>query len=384
MAAPQINKTTTIEEFEALAEATYQTIVQVGLSTADKSKVRSDLLGRFAQQQGMSVADAEDLLRRNSGATAAAPSASSTPLVAQTPEEEEQKQQALQQLAEAMRERATAADGPYFWEKPESVAFIEMFIALRRDAGLVANLLITGPSGTGKTEGIMRAGNRAGIPVYKVDCASVTTADKWLGHKEFEDGATKYVLSEHLKWVEAKDCEPGIVLYDEITRLHPTLHNTLLPILDGSQSVWVPELGIHIKVHPDTIFIATANIGVNYTGTHKLDGAMAGRFGYRMERDYPPQAEEEIILAKRTGVNATQAKTLVEIANLTRQRMRTGELDDAISTRNLLDCAALVAAGMPIMQATEFTFVTTFSEDGGAASQRTAVRQIITGKAGAR
>jgi hypothetical protein len=37
---------------------------------------------------------------------------------------------------------------------------------------------------------------------------------------------------------------------------------------------------------------------------------------------------------------------------------------------------------MPITEAAEFTFIKFYSEDGGAASHRTSVRQIVTGKAG--
>ena len=89
------------------------------------------------------------------------------------------------------------------------------------------------------------------------------------------------------------------------------------------------------------------------------------------------------ILVNRVGVDRAKAATLVDIANMTRNRHRSGEFDEAVSTRDLLNTAALVAAGMPVIAASEYTFVKFFSEDGGAASQRTAVRQIITGKAGA-
>lgn len=374
MANVAVSKSATTTQFEQLVDDTFATIVQTGLSNTSRDKVRADLLSRFAASHGMTTESAEEMLRLNESASAA-PAPAPEPLVPITPE-------SIDAAASDLRARNTQASGPYFWERPDDVAFLDMFIALRRQAGLPANLLITGPSGTGKTEGVMRAAARHGIPFYKVDCASVTTADKWLGHKEFADGATKFQLSEHLRWIQATDCEPGIVLYDEITRLHPTLHNTLLPILDGSQSVWVPELGIHIRVHPETIFIGTANIGVSYTGTHKLDSAMSGRFGFRLEREYPPADAEIDILVNRIGVDRKAATTLVDIANMTRDRQRLGDLDEAVSTRDLLNTAALVAAGMPIMAAAEYTFVKFFGEDGGAGSQRTAVRQIITGKAG--
>ena len=71
----------------------------------------------------------------------------------------------------------------------------------------------------------------------------------------------------------------------------------------------------------------------------------------------------------------------MDIANLTRQRAKNNDLDEGVSTRNLLDASVLVAAGMPIVDAAEYTFVRFYEEEGGAASQRVAVRQIVTGKA---
>lgn len=371
-----LTKSSTIADFEALVDLTAAKIQSMGLGAAKpRADVRADLLARFADREQLSPADAEALLVANGLPLPPAAPEPTEPTFTSDPA-------VITQAASDLRARNTQASGPYFWERPDDVSFLDMFIALRRQANLTANLLITGPSGTGKTEGVMRIAARNNIPFYKVDCASVTTADKWLGHKEFANGATTYQLSEHLRWIGAVDCDPGIVLYDEITRLHPTLHNTLLPILDGSQSVWVPELGIHVRVHPDTIIIATANVGANYTGTHKFDSAMSGRFGFRLERDYPPTDAEIDILVNRVGIARTDAEVLVDIANMTRARHRTGDLDDAVSTRNLLDTAALVAAGLPIPAASEYTFVKFFSDDGGAGSQRTAVRQIVTGKAG--
>ena len=259
------------------------------------------------------------------------------------------------------------------------MAFLKMATTMKMAGNVVANILFTGPTGCGKTTLATEVGAEMGIPVHIVNCPSITSDEKWVGHKEFREGKTEYVLSEMLRWIST----PGwkVVVFDELTRLHPTRHNLLFPLLDNQQNIWVPELDIHVEVK-DTLFWATANIGVGYTGTHRLDAALAGRWGYRLELDFPSIAKETEILVQRTGIDEADAKTMVEIAEMTRQRTRTGDLDDAISTRNLLDAAVLVAAGMSIPDAAEYTFIRFYSEEGGAASHRTAVRQIVTGKAG--
>ena len=372
--AATLNKTATMAQFEAQVDETTRIITESGLAS-DRTKVRKDLLARFAQVNGLSVTDAEALLQSNSGAPAPA-AAAPAPKAAPAP---------AKRKTRAEREAEAAAGvAPYFWTKPEDKAFLTMWMNLRRTEGLVANLLITGPTGCGKTEGIKNAARENNLPLYKVDCASITTSDKWVGHKEVDEKGTHYVLSEHLRWLSADGCEPGVILYDELTRLHPSLLNILIPVLDGSQSIWVPELGVNVNVHPDTMICATANIGAGYSGTYRLDDAISGRFGYRIEQNFQPLAEEVKVLTNRTGIDDAKAKILCEIAVQTRQKVQASDLSFAVSTRNLIDAANLVASGMSIVEACDYTFIKFYAEDAGASSERVIVRQIVAGKAGAR
>lgn len=370
-----ITKATTWEEFEKGVAEAHELIVKIGIPVAIE-QTRKELLDRFARQEGISAEEAEGLLRGNSAAL-------SEPKMAEPEPDEAVVSATTEEAAKEVAKRQTSTTGrPYFYVDPKHMSFLKMLATMRQTGGVVANVLFTGPTGCGKTTLATEVGAEMGIPVHIVNCPSITTDEKWVGHKEFitdeKGGRTEYQLSELLRWISS----PGwkIVLFDELTRLHPTRHNLLFPLLDNQQSIWVPELDLHVEVK-DTLFWATANIGVNYTGTHRMDAALAGRFGFRLELDFPDSPTHEItILKNRTGIDSTSAKTLVDIANLTRQRARSGDLDEGVSTRNLLDASVLVAAGMSIVEAAEYTFVRFYSEEGGAASQRVAVRQIVTGK----
>jgi MoxR-like ATPase len=351
-------------EFEKMVDKAHETMKATGLPQT-REQIAKDLLGRMAQRNGMSAEDFEKAL------DASAPAAE--------PERPKRSRKDIAEAAKSIRE--ITSKGPYFYENPTDTAMFDTMIQLNRAAGLNANLLVTGPSGSGKSEGVGFAASRAGIPFYKIDCASVTTDDKWVGHKEFTpEKGTIYVLSEFLKAISATDCDPGLVLLDEINRLHPTRMNILFPLLDGSRSIWVPELGITIEKHPDTIIMATANKGVGFTGTHKMDDALEGRFGFRMERTWPPADEETKILVNRTGVDPADAKTLVQIAGETRKKAQTDDLPFPVSTRDLLNAAALVAAGMTVAEAADWTFVKFYDESGGATAPRIMVKQIVQGK----
>jgi len=375
-----VTKTTTWEEFDKGVNEAHELIQKVGIPVPIE-QTRKELLERFARQESITVEEAEKLLKSNSEAIAGG-----MPLTPEADTEEAiaEREATAETAAEEMAKRQTSASGrPYFYVDPKHMAFLKMLTTMKQTGGVVANVLFTGPTGCGKTTLANEVGAEMGIPVHIVNCPSITTDEKWVGHKEFvtdADGSrTEYQLSELLRWISS----PGwkIVFFDELTRLHPTRHNLLFPLLDNQQSIWVPELDIHIEVK-DTLFWASANIGVNYTGTHRLDAALAGRFGFRMELDFPDNPATEVkILEERTGIPKASAKTLVDIANLTRQRAKNNDLDEGVSTRNLLDASVLVAAGMPIVDAAEYTFVRFYEEEGGAASQRVAVRQIVTGKA---
>ena len=362
-------KKITRAEFEAMVDKTHGAMAATGLPQT-REQVAKDLMSRLAQHSGMTAEDFEASLDASSAE--------------EEPEEEvaakrTRKKADMTTAIKSMRE--LTSKGPYFYESTEDTNMFDTMIALNREAGINANLLVTGPSGSGKSEGVGHAARRAGIAFYKIDCASVTTDDKWVGHKEFvPEKGTVYVLSEFLKAISATDCEPGLVLLDEINRLHPTRMNILFPLLDGSRSLWVPELGITIEKHPDVIIMATANKGVGFTGTHKMDDALEGRFGFRMERSWPPALKETKILVERTGIDESSAKQLVSIGDESRKKAKADDLPFPVSTRDLLNASALVAAGMTVSQAAEWTFIKFYDDTGGTGSPRVMIRQIVQGK----
>lgn len=275
---------------------------------------------------------------------------------------------------------AVAGGDAYWYDKPEDIKFIKHFMELRRKAQAVGNLLVVGPSGAGKTEGLRRVAQTVELPFYKLDCATITSEDKWIGHKEIDHEGTKFVLSEHLRWLEGVEYEPGILCYDEVNRVHPSRLNILLPILDGSQAVFVPDLGRLVRVHPETIIVATANIGTAFGGTFVMDRALRERFNFTLERDFPPADEEVKVLTSATGIPADKAEVIVDIAGKTRTKWETGDLESPISTRTLKAAAMLIASGMSILAAMEYTALPLYKSDGGTTSDRAMVKLILTGK----
>lgn len=365
----QLNKDHTPDDILELAQQ-YQELLSKSNVPIKLEQTIADMERRVAEMNSMSV---EDWKRHHEAMKSSA---------AVAPEPAKPK-------ARKAKERGAVEeiDRDYFFIDEKNRAISTTWMKLRKDMGIVMNLLLTGPSGCGKTELLQRLGKEYDIPTYKVDCASITTPDRWVGHKELvatEHGQeTQYVKSMVLQWLAAENgFAPGIVIFDEINRLNPMLLNTLIPVLDGSQKIWVPDLGIYSEVHPDTMIAATANLGVGYSGTHGMDIALQDRFGVVMEATFPPQDEEIRVLMRRTGIDEARAKILVNIATKCRIDADNGTLAKYVSTRGLIDCAYWVASGMKIVDAAGATFVKKFSADGRAESDRAKVELAVTGMAG--
>lgn len=362
----QINANTTPEEIEAGADEYLKLLATSSLSY-DRNTVVANMKQKAAglQTPPMSVSDWETMWSSKSV------------------KEEPEAPKAAPKAAKPKARGVVTRDKDYFYVSTENSAAAATWMELNA-AGDRMHMLLTGPAGCGKTSLFYEIGKRYDLPVYKVDAAAVTSIDRWLGHKDVritERGPeTTYVMSEFLRWVSSDGFDPGIVLIDEITRVPPQVSNILMSILDGSESVWVPELGIRVNVNPEVRFGATANIGVGFSGTYALDQALQDRFGVTLEATYPEEAEEVQVLVRKQGIEDDEALKLVRIANQIRNK--SDEIDRPVSTRMLLNAALWVAKGRSIIDACEATFVKQYSDVGKTDSDRTKVRLVIQGIAG--
>ena len=285
-----------------------------------------------------------------------------------------------------------AASEPYWYEKPEDAAFIEHYILSRVALGarLKGGLLITGPSGVGKTVGVIKAVERLNaahpdlaLPLLVMDCPTVTDSQKWFGRREIDEKGSRYEVSDFIAAVQ----NGAVILLDEWMRLHPTIHNGVMSLFSGSESVLLSDLNLTITRHPRTVFIGTTNIGSQFGGTHRMDAAMRERWSYTIERDFPPRDEEiRILVSHNPGCDPDAASVLVDIAEKTRQMWQTGDLRSPISTRTLDNAAFLVASGMTEAEALNRTAIPEY--DGGSEgtigqeSERSRVLAVVQGRTG--
>jgi MoxR-like ATPase len=115
----------------------------------------------------------------------------------------------------------------------------------------------------------------------------------------------------------------------------------------------------NIKIHHDCVFIATANIGAEYTGTSQMDRALVDRF-FMQEIEYMDAENEAKVLSKRCGIDTSDAKIIVETARTVRSLYSKGEVSSTLSTRETLGAGRMVADGWSVLEAMERNFLPFF------------------------
>ena len=240
------------------------------------------------------------------------------------------------------------------------------------------NTMLVGPTGTGKTDVIIRICKALNIPCRIYDMgAMMDPLTDLLGSHRLENGSSKFDYAKFVKDVQ----EPGVILLDELSRAPQMTNNILFPCLDDRRTLPVEiadsNSAREVKVHPECVFIATANIGSEYSGTNDIDAALENRF-MMIQVDYLPQSVEAEILNIRTGCNLESAKKITSIANAIRERYLEGTLSKTISTRETLACAEFVVDGFAIVDAINFSFCEKFPKYGDNSEYDT-VKKLVMG-----
>lgn len=243
------------------------------------------------------------------------------------------------------------------------------------------NIMMTGDAGSGKTlaaKSLVLALNR---PDFYFNLGSTQDPRATLvGNTAFnKDTGTFFAESAFVKAIKTPD---AVILLDEISRAHPDAWNILMTVLDGGQRYLrldEAEGSPIVDVAPGVCFIATANIGSEYTSTRVIDRAIMDRFTI-IEMDLL-NSKQEFNLLRMLYPNAdkTDLKSISEISHHTREIKRSGDgkLSNAVSTRVAVETAGLIDDGFDLIEAAEISIFPFFSVDGGVDSERTYVKQLV-------
>jgi len=252
---------------------------------------------------------------------------------------------------------------------------------LVRSAMRSKNIMMTGAAGCGKTMAAKKLVEALDRPNFYFNLgATQDPRGTLIGNTHFKkDEGTTFCESLFVKAIQTKD---AVILLDEISRAHPEAWNILMTVLDQGQRYL--RLDEHenaptIEVAEGVTFIATANIGTEYTATRAMDRALVDRF-IIVEMDTLTQEQEsELLMKLHPGVTSEQANNVAEISSMTRKEIKTDapRLTNAISTRLSVEMAGLLEDGFTLAEAAEVCIYPFFDEDGGVDSERTFMKQVV-------
>ena len=186
-----------------------------------------------------------------------------------------------------------------------------------------------------------------------------------LGYFTLENGNTNFSPSDFIKAIQKPNT---LIVLDELSRASDDAFNILFPILDHRREVCVEEQNGAdriIKVHESVRFVATANIGLEYSATRSLDRALQDRF---MTFNLPYITGEQLDVFINdshdlSSDNKSMVKTLSQVYDYSHTLFGKGKIGTRISTRSVIDVLSLVKGGFNMKDILDHAILSQYEQD---------------------
>ena len=242
------------------------------------------------------------------------------------------------------------------------------------------NIMMTGPSGCGKTDATFKAAEALGREVMYFNLgATQDPRSTLIGNTHYNKDSGTY-FSES-SFVSAIQKENAVILLDELSRAHPEAWNILMTVLDPIQRYLrldEKDDSPTIKVADGVSFIATANVGMEYTATRVIDRAILDRFALIEMEPLSEENEFTLLKGKFPSIDDKVLNNLCSIVSSIRKEINsdTPRLSTMVSTRNTIEIAELLDDGFSLEDASQLLIYPLFPNDGND-SERVFVKQLI-------
>lgn len=205
-------------------------------------------------------------------------------------------------------------------------------------------LLLKGPTGCGKTRFVSHMAARLGLPLTTVSCHDDLAAADLTGRYLLKGGDTVWVDGPLTRAVRSG----GVCYLDEIVEARKDVAVVLHPLTDDRRILPLERTGETLEAPAGFMLVVSYNPG--YQNILKaLKPSTKQRF-VAIEFDFLPREQEIAVVSTESGLDAAKVAPLVGLAHRLRA-MKGHDLEEGVSTRLLVYCAALIDSGMPPKEA---------------------------------
>ena len=218
-------------------------------------------------------------------------------------------------------------------------------------------IMLTGPTGCGKTRLVEHAGHLLGRPVVTISCHDDLTSADLVGRFLVTGGDVVWQDGPLTRAVR----EGAICYLDEVVEARHDSLAILHSLTDHRRTLYLDRTG-EVVPAPDTFMLVCSYNPAYRSSLKDLKPSFRQRF-VTLAMDYLPVEREADVLVAETGIDHAAALRLVGCATAIRNADEVFHLEPP-STRTLVTAAHLVAAGVSEAEAADVSILGSLSTDG--------------------
>jgi MoxR-like ATPase len=201
-------------------------------------------------------------------------------------------------------------------------------------------LLLTGPTGCGKTRLIEHMAESLGRPLYTISCHDDLTSSDLVGRFLVHGGDVEWIDGPLTRAVR----EGALCYLDEVIEARRDTLAVLHSLTDYRRSLYLDRINERVPAAEGFMLVCSYN-PASRSALKEMKPSLRQRF-VSLDLDYLPAEDEAAVVVTESGVGPPVAQQLVHVATALRQAAQEGTHEPP-STRTLVTAARLVVEGLP-------------------------------------